>query len=311
MNHKITDGRAVLALVLASACWGGATVITKSILSTVPPITLLLIQLSVSVFLLWLFVAVGSSFPSNKARLLQVGLLGWLNPGISYTLSLIGLTTTTVSISTLLWATEPVLILVLAWLWLREQLTPKLLTFSAVALLGVILISGSTLMGPTGGDFRGSGLILLGVLCCACYTVLARQLRTAVNPLFAVALQQSFALLWVLAIWPFELHTTGIEPLRHLPLSDWLRAGASGVLYYALAFWFYLSGLSQVSASIAGACLNLIPIFGVSGAFLFLNERLTPIQWVGASAILLSVYAIFFWQERRGASAPVSPTLSS
>ena len=298
MNHKIADGWAVTALICASACWGGATVITKSMLTAIPPLTLLVIQLGVSVFLLWLLVAVSSNFPTNRTHLLQLGLLGWLNPGISYTLSLIGLTTTTVSISTLLWATEPVLILALARLLLGEQLTPKLITFSAIALFGVILIGGSTLVDSTGGDLYGSSLILLGVLCCAFYTVFARRFGSEFNPLFAVALQQSFALIWVLAIWPFELNRTGVESLRNLSMADWGHAGTSGILYYALAFWFYLTGLSRVSAGVAGACLNLIPVFGISGAVLFLHERLSLIQWCGAMAILLAIFAILLSQAR-------------
>ncbi|MFN8442809.1 MAG: DMT family transporter [Caldilineaceae bacterium] len=302
MNHKIADGWAVLALIAAAACWGVATVITKSILTSIPPITLLVMQLFVSVLLLWLLVYLSNHVPEKHSHLLPLGLLGWLNPGISYTLSLIGMTTTTASVSTLLWATEPVLILVLAWLLLGEQLTPKLIAFSAIALGGVILIGGSTLLGPTGGNVHGSSLILLGVLCCAFYTVLARRFASYCSPLFAVALQQSFALGWALAIWPFELHVTGSEAFLHLSTADWLRAGASGLLYYALAFWFYLSGLSRVSATVAGACINLIPVFGVSGAFLFLQERLTTSQWLGAGAILLAVFAIFFLPGREATS---------
>lgn len=67
MNHKIADGWAVTALICASACWGGATVITKSMLTAIPPLTLLVIQLGVSVFLLWLLVAVSSNFPTSCA----------------------------------------------------------------------------------------------------------------------------------------------------------------------------------------------------------------------------------------------------
>ena len=59
-----------------------------------------------------------------------------------------------------------------------------------------------------------------------------------------------------------------------------------------------LTGLSRVSASVAGACLNLIPVFGISGAVLFLHERLSLIQWLGAMAILLAIFAILLSQAR-------------
>jgi drug/metabolite transporter (DMT)-like permease len=77
----------------------------------------------------------------------------------------------------------------------------------------------------------------------------------------------------------------------------WFWAVISGLIYYALAFWFYISGLRQMSASEAGLYLNLIPIFGVGGAYIFLGDRLTPLQWMGAICILLAVLAISVLQK--------------
>ena len=92
MRDHHVDLRSAGALICAAACWGVATVITKAVLSTIPPLTLLTIQLTVSTVLLWgLMLGIRSKLPQSKA-LLSVGLLGLLNPGISYTLSLLGLT---------------------------------------------------------------------------------------------------------------------------------------------------------------------------------------------------------------------------
>lgn len=309
MNHKIADGWAVLALIAAAACWGGATVMTKSVLATIPPFTLFVVQLGTSVCLLWLFVWLNNAWPTKATHLLPLGLIGLLNPGVSYTLNLLGLTMTSASVSSLLWATEPVLILLLAWLVLGERLTASLIAYSVLALTGAVVIGGAT---PTSGDLYGSSLIFLGILCCTPYTVLMRRLGAENNPLFVTALQQSVALLWGVVIWFFELRQTGIAPLANLPPSAWFYAGVAGILYYALAYCFYLQGLSHVSAGVAGACLNLIPVFGVSGAFIFLDERLTLTQWLGAGAILLAVYAIFFLPGKAAKStadrAAVLPT---
>jgi probable blue pigment (indigoidine) exporter len=63
----------------------------------------------------------------------RLAALGVLNPGIAYALGLIGLTTITASLSVLLWALEPVLILLLAALVLRERIPPGLAVTVAVA----------------------------------------------------------------------------------------------------------------------------------------------------------------------------------
>jgi drug/metabolite transporter (DMT)-like permease len=58
-----------------------------------------------------------------------------------------------------------------------------------------------------------------------------------------------------------------------------------------------------------GLFLNLIPIFGVGGAYLFLGERLTAVQWIGGTLILPAVVTVLRGQ-REGATtgAAASPT---
>ncbi|RIK41021.1 MAG: hypothetical protein DCC55_13250 [Chloroflexi bacterium] len=309
MNHQTFDVRTILGLTAAAACWGTATVITKSVLTSIPPITLLVIQLAFSLSLLWMLVYLQGKPLLGKSELLKVGLIGLLNPGISYTLSLVGLATTTASMATLLWASEPVLILGLAWLMLRERPTSNLIIFSLIAVTGVILVSGSAANGVAGSSVSGSLFILGGVLCCALYTVLVRHMDSAVEPLTAVALQQVFALLWALVIWPLELSGNNPMSLLQLGVTDWFWAGISGVVYYAIAFWFYLHGLTRTKASLAGLFINLTPIFGISAAYLFLGERLTPIQWIGGWTVLLAVFAILLRGDRSVIQATPSKSL--
>ena len=67
----------------------------------------------------------------------------------------------------------------------------------------------------------------------------------------------------------------------------------SGVLYYGLAYSFYLSALRRVSASLAAMSFYLIPVFGVVAASAF-GDRLSPVQWVGAVVVAGSVASIGF-----------------
>ena len=70
-----------------------------------------------------------------------------------------------------------------------------------------------------------------------------------------------------------------------------LAAGVSGVLYYGLGFWFYLTGLRLVPASYAAAFLPLIPLFGLAGGYL-IGERLSPLQWIGTALVVAATLAI-------------------
>ncbi len=285
-----------VSLTLASALWAVSTAISKDLLASVPPITLLVIQLTPSVVLLWLLVLARGMRPVRLRVLLSLAWIGWLNPGLSYTLSMLGLTRTTASVTTLLWAAEPALIVAMAWVVLREAITARLLAVTATAACGVLLASGLVSKSdPMAGGGYGAVLILGGVLCCALYTVLSRRIASTIDPLFTVAVQQTVGLAWAVAIWPLELQGGAADHLLAVSARSFLGGAITGLMYYAAAFWFYLNGLRSVPASTASIFLNLIPVFGIATAYVYLGERLTGSQWIGAATILLSVLALLAW----------------
>lgn len=309
MRNGRLNSTPIMALVLAAACWGAATVITKHVLTDIPPLTLLVLQLTISVSFLWMIVFAQRLRLPQRGDIVRIGGIGILNPGLAYTFGLLGLSSTTASMSTLLWAAEPILILVLAWLILRERLTRRLIAFSLLAISGVVLVARIDVGVDQTSLVLGNGLILIGVACCALYTVLTRRMLTNLDPLLIVILQQTLALAWALAIWPVEWARGEAVGLTTISLATWGWATLSGVLYYALAFWCYIIGLKQLPASTVGMFLNLIPIFGVGGAYLFLGERLTVVQWIGGGLILLAVVMVLR-RQREGAMTGVaaSPT---
>ncbi|GAB4451508.1 MAG: DMT family transporter [Anaerolineae bacterium] len=297
---SLSNGGFVLAMILAAACWGAGTVMSKGVLGYLPPLTLLVVQLVASLTFLWVVIIIQRLRVPLRRETFRLGLIGVLNPGLAYTFSLLGLALTAASMSALLWAAEPILILGLAWFILRERLTWSLLACSLLAIIGVFLVIGVNASIDNSGSFSGNLLILVGVLCCALYTVLTRRDAATLDPVLLVALQQTAALLWALLIWPFELWAAEMINLTAISSSAWLWAVVSGIVYYALAFWFYIMGLKRIPASLAGLFLNLIPIFAIGGAYLFLGERLAAVQWVGAALILVAVMAMLRFQNREG-----------
>jgi drug/metabolite transporter (DMT)-like permease len=164
----------------------------------------------------------------------------------------------------------------------------------------VFLVIGISASFDSSGSLTGNLLILAGVFCCALYTVLTRRDASTLDPVLLVALQQTAALLWALLIWPFELWAGEMINLTAISSRTWLWAVASGIVYYALAFWFYIIGLKRIPASLAGLFLNLISIFAVGGAYLFLGERLVAVQWAGAALILVAAMAMLRFQNPEG-----------
>ena len=301
MTAPAVASRDVVALVLAAVCWGLGTVVSKAALAEIPPVSLLTIQLGASLVtltaLMW-----WKGIPLRRDGPRLLGRLGLLNPGAAYALGLLGLTTITASVSVLLWALEPLMILLLAAVFLRERVTPGLIALSAVAIAGIVLV----VYEPTsvGGQVVGVTLTLAGIACCAAYTVITRRFIPDASETSQVVLSQqahglvlAVALVGGVAVVGGQLVPAALSP------AGLGSAVLSGVMYYAAAYWLYLGALRRVPASIAAGSFYLIPIVGVTAGALLLGERLGPTQWVGAVIVLASVLGIL--GRTAGATAPV------
>lgn len=284
-------------LILAAASWGLGTVVSKRAVEEIPPLVLLAVQLVASLAALAVLMRgrrlrlVDPSMPSSLAR------LGLLNPGAAYALSLLGLTQIAASLSVLLWTAEPILIVALAAVALRERVAPRFLILSGIAALGLVLVVGAP---GASRSPAGIALTLAGVLCCAVYSVLTRKLLGHAREMARVVLaQQAHALAVVLPVVLVTLVAGVVSLPPAISPTAWASAIGSGVLYYAAAYWFYLSALARMPASTASASFYLIPVFGVVAGILLLGESLTALQWVGAGVALLAVAAIVRGTEVR------------
>lgn len=287
------NSHALLLITASAGCWGLGTVMSKGVLATVPPLTVLTVQLSTSILVLWLLVV----SQGHVARLQQYSWLTWIKlgvpgifePGLSYGFGLIGLSLSSASQAALIGATEPVFILGLAWLLFRESISLKLVILSALAMMGVMLTVGSKT--ASGSQILlGNLWILLGTFCAALYVILSRRAVNDHNPLILSALQQTIGLVCIV-LFSWKLGA-GLQFALAVPMQIWLLAALSGVVQYALAFWLYLSAIRLMPVSIAAQFLSLIPVFGVGGAYLFLGERLTLVQGMGMAITIGAVSQI-------------------
>jgi probable blue pigment (indigoidine) exporter len=304
-GRRVAPARNVVLLVGAAASWGIGTVVSKQGVAELPALTLLLIQLAVSVVVMAVVVRRrGEHLPTGReGRLL--GRLGLLNPGLAYALSLVGLTGITASLAVLLWATEPILILVLAAVALSERAGGVVIGASAVAIAGLGLVVSDS---GAGGSGAGIALTVAGVVACALYTVLTRRWLLGTDATFPVALAQQRHALGLIALVVVAAAATG-QPTVPAVISAGALASAavSGILYYALAYSCYLTALRDVPAPIAASAFYLIPVFGLAGAFVT-GERLGPVQWTGAAVVVLAVAVITTRtaEERQPSSAAPS-----
>ncbi|HET9853320.1 MAG TPA: DMT family transporter [Candidatus Limnocylindrales bacterium] len=276
--------------MLAAACWAGGTVASKQAVAEIPPLTLLAIQLAGSVALLLVVARVRGERLAAGGDGRKLARLGLLNPGLAYALSLVGLAEISASVAVLLWAMEPILILALAALVLKEHVTPPVMVASIAAVGGLSLVVAEP---AAGGSALGILLTVAGVAVCAVYTVAARRWLPGASDstLGVVAGQQVHALALAIVVVAIAGVAGGTVLPATLSPVGLAAALGSGLLYYAFAYLFYLSALRTTRASLAASSFYLIPVMGVALASLA-GERLEPLQWVGGAIVVGAVALI-------------------
>jgi drug/metabolite transporter (DMT)-like permease len=280
------------ALAIASAaCYGISWVISKDSLTHIPPTLLITIQSFASVLCLSLVLHWKGHPLPRLSQLISLGSIGILEPGLSYILSIQGLILTTASNASLISALEPIVTILLACFFLRERFDISKSIIAALSICGVCLISSAGISGsPT---ISGDGLVLIGVFFAALYAIVSQQSMAksrSLDPLIVAWAQQSIALLFFISL-TIGAATTGIEPMRLDLIGpvDLIIALVTGLLGHCLAFCLYLKALRYLSASDCSLYLSLVPVFGMTGALLFLGEQLSWSQGLGGLVVVAAI----------------------
>ncbi len=293
--------RSIFFLIASQACWGLATVMSKHVLGDIPPISLLAVQLLTSVIFLWGVISARSSMRNAahqfspiwaRSNMLKSAWFGIMEPGMAYVLIILGLNRTSASNSSLLTVFEPIGVLLLAALLLRERLKLSVLILALLGCVGMSLVAGGHVLDGDRSSMIGDALIVLGTLMSSLYVVMTRRVIVHADPLMLTAMQHTVGFFFVLCIWIAAVLGNERPMLAQVPLSSWVWAIGSGIVQYSLAFWFYWIGAKNVSAGMASIFLMLIPVFGIGGAYVFLGEQLGVFQWLGAGLILVALAGI-------------------
>jgi O-acetylserine/cysteine efflux transporter len=292
--------RPLLALMVAAALWGGAVTGTKYALGGFDPITLLSIELMAATGGLWAVLLVRGYRPPRTWRLPL--LLGLLEPALAYLGDTSGLSRTTAVDGSILSGLEPALVVVLAAFLLGEVVTRPVILAVVLALAGLTVLAGAGYSHSAGiGDLYVAG----GILSASIYTIVAKRFDDGSDTLPLTTWQFSAASILSLPIAIMTWSTGSGHPLA-APPRYWVAAVGVGLGGFAMSFLLYNAVITRVDAGRAAVVLNLIPVFGLLSAVIFLGEKPTATTGIGATLIGTSV-VYFTISDRRGARGTVTP----
>lgn len=182
----------------------------------------------------------------------------------------------------------PAMIVILAVVVLREQLTAADAGGIVLTLLGVILITRVTIGEVSRAKDHRVG-ILSAVVAFLGYGVFYFGLKFVVGPIPPVT---SAAIVRVISLAPVALIAWRRGVLR-LPRTGLVGAAAVIATLDSLALVAYNLGLeSGRSLAVLGTVSGLFSAVTVAWAVVLLKERLSLVQWVGAAAIFAGIVTL-------------------
>jgi drug/metabolite transporter (DMT)-like permease len=278
----------LLVALLAQAIGGLAPILTKLALEGLGPWTMVAARQAFGVLAL---IALDRATrtearkrePFSRRDWGLLLLLSWVGFALPQVLLANGIALSTGTSGALLSPLEPIGILVGGWLFLRERLTPVRVASVAIGTLGALLIVMQGTVRPELGNPFGDGLIALGHLAWAVYTLAAKPLLERHD-----AMRVSLAAV-LLSLPPLFLLALGEEFSleRALPALGWVIALA--FMATALGSFTWNWALHRMSASTMAAFIFVQPVVGLAAGHFALGEPVGALALAGAAVILFGV----------------------
>ncbi len=280
-KSKVIGGIAMVVLI-----WGSVWPIYKIALNYAPPILFaglrsILAGLLFSTFLFrkW-----------RKIRLKEVWhiylISSIFNVIIFYGCQSIGLQYLPAGLFSVIVYLQPVLVVLLAWLWLKESLTTMKVVGIIIGFLGVIFVSLEGITGKV--STIGILLALITGIGWAIGTIYVKKKTTLVNGFWLVAIQNLIGGIFLFIVGMSIEETSSIK--WNLPFIVTLLYGA--IFGVTIAFLIYNKLMSAGEASKVSSFTFLVPLISVLIGTLFLNEAFTLSLLVGMILILGSIFMI-------------------
>lgn len=277
---------AALGLLVASVLWGANFSVMKSALEEIGPLAFNALRFPLAALaLLAILRWRGRRLLPPRGDWLKVAALGLVGHVGYQLLFIVGVDLTLAGNASLLIATTPVWVVLLATTFRTERFSPLVFAGAAVALAGAaVLIVGGDETG--GGSSVGDLLVLGSAVMWALYTAFARRIIKRRGALEITA--------WTLWVGAPVLFLAGLPSLIETDLSRisagaWAEVVYAGLAAVSVAYFLWYQGVRRIGQSRTAVYANLVPVVALIVAWVWLGEVPVLVQLVGAALIFAGV----------------------
>lgn len=282
---------AYAGLVLTPLFWAGNAVVARSVVDTIPPVSLAFLRWCIAFAILLPFALPGirRQWPVILRHRGSMLALATFSVGAFNTLLYLAAVTTTALNITLVNATIPIMVALLSWLILGDRTRPVQAAGIAIALVGMLVIVGRGSLDTFARlAFQPGDLIMVAAVSSwGLFSVLLRRQSVPLDPLTFLTVQIGLGILVILPFYVadlllgsggFEVSAQVVPPLLYVAVFP-------GILAYA----FWNNGVLRVGPPKAAVFMYLTPVYGALLAGFFLGERLSFFHLAGGLLILVGL----------------------
>ncbi|MGE5547851.1 MAG: DMT family transporter [Solirubrobacterales bacterium] len=282
--------RWLLLLVLPPLFWAGNALVGRAVVGDIPPVALSFWRWVLAAIMILPFTATSLKLhaPVLRRHWVAVVALGLFSVAAYNTLLYLALQTTTAINATLVGACLPLMVLVIARLWLGEPIRPRQALGILVSLLGLVAVvaRGDPARLAALTFSAGDLLMLAATLSWSIYSVMLRRYPLAVPGFTLLA---ALILVGVVAILPVYLWELAEGGRMSVSPGSLAAIGYTALFASLLAYYFWNRGVAVVGASVAGQFTYLIPLFTAVLAVLLLGEQFRAFHALGGGLIFAGI----------------------
>lgn len=258
--------KAHFALFIVNALYGANHVVAKGVMPNyLTPSVFIFLRVLGATVLFWIFKVLFIKDRVEKKDLLLMALCGLFGVAINQLFFFHGLSLTSSVNTGIIMMINPIIVVVLSFLFLKERVTWRRVIGIIIGALGSILL---TVVAGTGiGDSAlGDLFIFINATSYALYLVLVKPLMKKYKPLTVITYVFTFGFFYVILYPPtiFELSTTTFSdiPTNIIFIIFYVILGVTFLTYLLTVY-----GLKHLSPSVSSAYIYLQPVLVIFFAY--------------------------------------------
>lgn len=286
MQHQKIDFLGIVLLLIAMMTWASSFIALKSAIGPLGPMSVVFGRMIVASLCFVYFIKGFLKLEFTKKDIKYILLMTAFEPCLYFIFEAKALQYTTASQAGMITSMMPLMTAIGAGIALKENITKKVIIGSCIAVFGAIWLSLSAQSSENASNpLLGNTLEFLAMVCGAWYAIAIRYLSSRFSALFLTAAQAFVGAIFFLPLAIWEYNTLSMT----LSYETILWILYLGVVVTIGGYGMFNLALSRIEASRASVFVNLIPVFTVILAYLFLGEVLKMSEWIASGVILCGV----------------------